>query len=314
MNLTTVALCDGEIIGMVGCIPVRFTIKEKEIIGVQEVDVGILPDHRRLDVYFKLAGCERSLLVESKIGFTFGITIEDTSSINLTLFGKKKVGSVPRLIKVLDIQEFLPSFLSSCTILNGVFAMANSVLRFIFPERLLIPKGMQMARVDRFDARFDDFWMKLRNDYPVRTVKDSSYLNWRYADVAHMRNEIFCLESMETNEIFGFIVLGTTRQSNRAGQIYDILTPRSGGTMFTRSLLMHAVNRLRQERAASIECWMFPHTHVFPELARMGFTPREKKGFELHFQPVDIQAGAFPTEILENVENWFLSKGDSDID
>jgi len=57
---------------------------------------------------------------------------------------------------------------------------------------------------------------------------------------------------------------------------------------------------------------MFSHSHVYPELAKIGFIPREKKGRDLLFQNMNLQDPAIPQYLAENCENWFISKGDSD--
>jgi len=44
------------------------------------------------------------------------------------------------------------------------------------------PRGFDVERVERFDRETDEFWERVRADYPFVMVRDSKYLNWRFAD------------------------------------------------------------------------------------------------------------------------------------
>ncbi|MFX0195058.1 MAG: hypothetical protein ACFFCW_02955, partial [Candidatus Hodarchaeota archaeon] len=245
--------------------------------------------------------------------FTYGVTNTDTSMLNQTLFGKKKIGPIPRLFKVLDTKPFLAQKLSHEPLSKILSLIPNTLLQWRYPESLVIPDGMHIKQIDRFDERFDTFWQQIKEDYPIMTVRDSSYLNWRYGDAKHMNHEVFCLERMATSEIVGFIALGERQRDFLVGQIYDILTPRRKDPMITRCLLRFAINRFRQKKAAVARCWMFPHSHVYPELIKIGFVPRERKGFDLHCQYVNVKNSAIPADIVEDSENWYLSIGDADM-
>jgi len=81
----------------------------------------------------------------------------------------------------------------------------------------------------RFDSRFDRFWQRIRDDYPIMLVRDATYLNWRYVDAPGVTYERLALEETTSGEIEGFAVLRTTLRGDRIrGRICDLVTPRQG--------------------------------------------------------------------------------------
>ncbi len=61
-------------------------------------------------------------------------------------------------------------------------------------------------------------------------------------------------------------------------------------------------------------CWMFSHCHVYPELTKIGFIPRQEKGRDLLFESLTSQDPVTPEYFATNAENWYISMGDSDMD
>jgi hypothetical protein len=309
---STLALINGKIVGQLGAIPARFSVGGREVIGAQEVDAAILEDHRRFDVFLHMIALGKKFYLNANVEFSFGFSNEHTTEIGQALLQKKKFGPIPRLVKVLDIGPLLRQRFSMNTLSRILSPAGNIMLRIIHSEKITIPEGMQIERVNRFDGRFDTFWNRIKEDYPVMMVRDSTYLNWRYVDAPHVNYEIFCLEKIGSNEIIGFMVLGEEQNDYLTGQIFDIVTPRDVYDTITSCLLRFALNRFRKKKAAKVNCWMFSHCHVYPELTKMGFIPREKKGRDFLFQSINLQDPEISPELLENRENWYVTKGDSD--
>jgi len=306
------ALINGKIVGQLGAIPARFSVRGREVIGAQEVDAAILEDHRRFDVFLKMIALEKQLYLDNNVDFIFGFSNDLTTEIGQALLQKKRVGPIPRLVKILDIGPLLRQRFSMNALPRILSPVGNIMLRIIHPEKITIPEGMQIEPINRFDGRFDTFWNRIKEDYPVMMVRDSTYLNWRYVDVPHANYEIYCLKKIESNEIMGFMVLGEEQNDYLTGQIFDIVTPRDVDDTVTSCLLRFALERFHQKKAAKAICWMFSHCHVYPELTKIGFIPRKRKGRDFLFQSINLQDPAISPELLENRENWYVTKGDSD--
>lgn len=313
-TLSAVVFFNEKLVAFLGAIPIKFSVDGKVTVGVQEVDVGIVEDHRNLAVYLNMVNQEKKALLKDKVDFTYGITVKDTSELNQTLFGKKKISPIPRLIKILDIKPFLERSLLHDKISKILSMVVNALLRIRFSEKALMPKGMHLTQIDRFDDRFEAFWQRIKYDYPIVAVKDPAYLNWRYAKTPHEDYEIICMEQSGSGKIIGLLVLGLRKEEMIKGSIYEFITHKSEDLSSAACLLRYAIHHFRQNNAALIECWMFSHCHLYPELKKTGFISREKVGFDLSFQHINLQNGNISAAFVEKIRNWNISKGISDID
>jgi hypothetical protein len=175
-----------------------------------------------------------------------------------------------------------------------------------------IPGGLELEHINRFDERFDTFWHRIKDDYPIMAVRNASYLNWRYVNAPHMNYRIGCLRKMGSDEIIGFIVLGEVKPDELIrGQIFEIVTPRSEKPQIARCLLRFAINHFQEKEADVIDCWMFPHCHVYSELRKNGFVSRKKKIWNIYSDNAISKESNLPRDFLSNSTNWYISIGDS---
>jgi hypothetical protein len=312
--LSPLALNNGKIIGQIGGVPIRFSVRGRESIGVQEVDIAMFEPHRRYDLFLKMGRLGAEICLKENVGFSYGFSIGLTSEIAQTLTLKKKICPIPRLVKLLDVEPILRQRFSMNTLSKILSPAANLALEIRYPEKMVIPEGLQIKKIQRFDERFDTFWNRIKEDYPIMAMRDSASLNWRYADTPHIDYEIVCVEQMKTMEILGFIVLGERQFGFLRGRIFDIITPRSEDGKVARCLLRYAINHFRKKKAAMATCWMFSHCHVYPELTKIGFMPRQEKGKDLLFESLNLQDPVIPEYLAAKAENWYISMGDSDMD
>jgi hypothetical protein len=259
-----------------------------------------------------LLNIQNKKLINGQYDFAFGITNGITSDINKMLSSKIKICPVPRMVKVLRIESYLKSKLS----LRWISAILAPVINTLIKKRYTLkinPLGnIRISKVTSFDNRFDIFWKKIKQDYPIMTVRDSAYLNWRFVEEPNMNFFIFCAESTKTNELLGYIVINIKNENIPKGYIYDIVTPKDSDPNVIRCLLKHAVDLLEMKKVAAIECWMFDSCHMHNELIKFGFISRNKNGFDLYFQNLHRSSNIAFDKAVENGKNWFISRCDAD--
>jgi hypothetical protein len=311
--LAAVVLCDGSVVGLMSAIPVKYSVSGTDVLFAQNVDLAIIERYRRLDVYMKLIVTQHDTLSQGNVKFSFGFTNKYSSAVASQTHGSKKIGTLPRFVKVLNARPFLAKTFSNKTLSKIVSPIANALLCTWYPRNVKIPIGLELKRIRQFDERFDIFWDQIKADYPIMAVRDKRYLNWRYKNGPHMNSEVACLQRVGSNEIVGFTVLGEIyRDECLRGQIYEIVTPRSGKPQITRCLLRFAVNHFYQKKTDVIDCWMFPHCHVHPELMKIGFVSRKKNTINFYSQNLHVNDFAVHHDFLINHKNWYISIGDSD--
>jgi hypothetical protein len=310
--LSAVAVNKDKIVGQIGAIPVRFSVNGIEIVGSQEVDIAVQTAHRKPSTFYTLCTLRLKINEENNIGFCYGFTVDTTSKLSQTVMHFKQVGTIARLVKVLDPEPFLKKRIPLKGLPSLLSAPLRTSQRITHFLQARAPKGTQIKKVSYFDYRFDSLWNRVKGDYPIMTVRDTQYLNWRYIDIPDVAYDIFSIESEYTSEILGFIVLREKHDTLPIGQIVDIVTSRGQDGIITRTLLAEAVRLFWKKKVALVTCWMFSHCHVFSELIDLGFQKREKEGRHLVFRNTNLVNPALPNEIAMNMENWYLCIGDSD--
>lgn len=311
--ISIVIVFNGSLVGILAALPIRFFLGQRETLAVEEVDLAILEEHRRLDIYLQMVGAYTRKLIERNIAFTYGVTSVNASQINQTIIGKTEAGKIPRLVRVLKTAPFLRKKLTSTFLADTLSLLADGVLAARFASRPLTAQGMQVSKITRFDGRFDAFWQKTRLDHQVTTVRDSAYLNWRYAESARYQYEIACIEDKESGELAGYLVAGEKEENNlRRGLIMELVSAREQGLMLA-VLLQHAMHYFHTRNVDAVECWMLPQCDAYPVLVKSGFRLRQKEGMSLHFQKVLASGQDAGLKDMHRSENWYISLGDSDL-
>ena len=70
-----------------------------------------------------------------------------------------------------------------------------------------VPTAVQVEQIERFDAGQDELYESLKNEFPCMLIKDSRYLNWRYADCEDVDYRI--LQATAEGKARGYLVLRT---------------------------------------------------------------------------------------------------------
>jgi len=301
-----------RIVGFLGHIPIRVNASGHEFLACQGTDVGILEEHRRLDAYMTLLHACIIELEDARVALSYGTANADAEFTLSTLLGQKTVAAIPLLIRPFS-GAFRPSpgrapfpfapLLAAC--LRG---MDRSTAR----KPASVQGDLRVARVDRFDNRFDLFWLRIRNDYPNMIVRDAAYLNWRYVDAPGNRYERIVIENKSSGMIEGLAVLGLSLWKDRVrGRICELVTPRRGNRHAAHTLISTSLKWMRAQNVDLTDIWMLPHAHLRFALRQHGFIPRQAGcgGLQMSLLAAgsDLNLGGW-----DRPDNWFLSLGDSD--
>jgi hypothetical protein len=295
---SAVLISNRRIVGFLGQIPVLVSAAGREVLAAQGADIGILEEHRRLDAFLGLIQTSVHEMQAAGVALAYGIANADAAATLSSLLGTQAVASVPLLVRPLGGRFFARAF--------------DDCVRWT-ERRHALSSDLQLKRLERFDERFDIFWRRVRDDYPIMIARDAASLNRRYVASPAVTYERICVERAASGEIEGYAILGLSRWGARVrGRIADLVTPRQGDPRVAGALIRAAVHWLRAQRADVADVWMFPHAHMRSALLRHGFLPRRtgQGGFQASaFSP---DAGAALRDI-HRAGNWFLSMGDSDV-
>ncbi len=276
----------GRIVAHYACLPARTQLKDEQVLTGQGVDSMVHPDSRRglkkegpfLQVaraYLETFGNERVC------AFGFGFPNEKAFRV-----GVRRIGYVP-------VVPSLP------TLFRNFFSDSDDET---------VGRKFQGARevreVTAFEASADQLWKRVRAAFPVALLRDSLYLNWRYARCARGRYRLF--EVCDDGRLAAVFVTRALWQGLPILALADYLGDPRDEASFALAL-RQALRCARDEKQVRVEAW-FPRSHPFFEQAL-------EAGFKTEPSQANLCVMLFRKDLELDwlARNWFFTIGDSDL-
>ena len=166
-------------------------------------------------------------------------------------------------------------------------------------------RQMVVERVQRFDHAIDEFWKRVRGQYAFAIVRDSKYLNWRFAD-SPTPYRIWV--TRQKGQISGFVVAFVS-PTEATGYIMDLVTDRSDRAA-ARCLLGSCFRSLLDEGVRSIYAWTLAERSGLASDAALRRACMFRRGSPLHFAVRHLSASPSVDRISSQAVH--LSLGDFD--
>jgi GNAT superfamily N-acetyltransferase len=304
----------GRLIGQVATIPIRVRLSGKVRLASLSLDPVIDPAYQGRGVLAGLLRDACALSAEEGIAFTYGFPSQAPYLTAMNRAGFRNIGAVPLLITPLN-----PERLAMRTTHSRVLAETASIARRVWRTPAPVPRqralpGLEIEEVKSFDSSFAFFWDRVQHRFPIMVVRDSTYLNWRFADMPTREYTTFAARS--EGEIRGFIVLRVAPLGQfSAGLIVDLVVEASAeGRAAGRLLIDQAYSHLRERDVDILASLALRHTDEFRLLRSRGFwvCPKflEPRPFRLVVRCHDEERSA--SRLAYDLRNWFVTMGDYD--
>jgi GNAT superfamily N-acetyltransferase len=288
------------IVGQVATIPVKLKVGAEETLAIWILDFIVHEDYRGQGLGKRLMGEARRFCPTM-----IALGINEGSTAVLLKTGWKAMGGVRRYQRLLfpgnDLQQA-----SRYAVLRGFVNLCYAPFR---PSR----KGAQASRwtvrpVEEFDASFDDFWKEAGRQWPCAVVRDARNLDWQFKRQPGKRFDVLGLYEQE--RLVGYAVLffrkvGVSGAPAKAS-IADICYLADRAPEAVDELLRAALRFAMERRAGSLVTDVHD-ARVEERLKLMGFW-HIKKSPQFMAHATD---GREP--LMYNPDNWFLTRGDSDV-
>lgn len=162
----------------------------------------------------------------------------------------------------------------------------------------------EVVEVERFGPEVDALWERLRPSYPFAVVRDSRYLNWRYADAVHLAYRLF--EVRSGGRLRGHFVTRAHWQGLPILALADLFCEPADEAVVALAL-RQAVQAARAAGMVRVELWLPPGYPQFQAALRHGFRT-ERCQYTLcvmlyHERP--------PLDWVR--DHWYFTIGDSDV-
>jgi hypothetical protein len=306
-QVINVAEAKGRVLGQFPSMTARFKFHEHEVMLAQGVDTAVDPDHRSgAKVIVELARAHRSLLAEAGILFGYGLPNKAHYSVGKWLLSYRDLCPLLTLRLRLNWRHTLRRL---SLLPHPILEWAGRIIAAARLARLALIRtsAVQVKEVLRFDSSVDEFWDRTKNQYGILAVRDSRYLNWRYAD---RPRHTYCILRAESNgRMEGYIVVRMSNQGgDRVGLVMDLLV--SDGEV-GRALVQSALKWFLARGADYTLCRLVPGDGIISTLRACGF--REHPAFprlQVVYGPHEPADRLYP--YVNDPLQWHLVYGDFD--
>lgn len=315
-----IALDQQGVVGQIAVQPARLQLGKEEYPAGWIVDVMILPSHRGLGLGHRLYDA-----VTASVPLSVTLTMAPATRRMALRAGCVTLGPARQYVRLVRLTpETVRRFLLSRTehrpwlqawariacdflrIHRWGTATINTWLRAGGRSRTPGSDPQTMIKeVRAFGAEIDQFWDRVRHDYPAIFVRSSQFLNWRFVNPPDLQYR--CFIASRSAQCVGYMVLrSSTPEELPAGFIVDFLVARDD--MQTIEAFLARATEVFGTGVAAIDC-VTSSQEVGAILRKNGFHPVRT----VHATVV-CQDRMLRSQINQLRDCWYFTKGDHDWD
>jgi len=305
--------CDSSsVVGFIWIVPVYIHVFGEEWLGATGTNLLIHPDYRGTSAFAKLMRRFRQAFIDHDILLHYSFISEKTYS-RLRPDDPRVAFEVPLLIRPLDMMKLARThFDSRCR--HWIVGIGGQLAKpLLFQAWQFHPDKHNFALhvLDGFDERFDDFWARVKDKYPIMVIRDRRYLAWRFAGISGRHYRILVVQVK--GEVIGYTVLRCANiREIPAGLVMDLLVeagPR--GEAAGARLMAEAWRYFRAENMWLAGGLMLPQSAEYHIMRRAGYLPCPDRFapslFRFAFRLYDKRPAIVPRL---SPEHWFVTMAD----
>jgi len=295
-----------QIYGCIGLIPKKYKILDQTVKTNEYINLFVDPKLRSLGLGTVLVKKAMAQGTAVNVGYS-----AETSSLYKKLGNWRDLGGLNRYLVVLD-EKKLDHFLS-----NQTFKIRNK--RNYLSHETNPKNNLDFKYIKSFDRNFDDLWLKVSSRYPIAAQRDSLYLNWRYSE--HPSFAYSILQVSRGKNLLGFLIYRfETVDDFKIARIVDFVSFSEVELDLFAKFIIDA-----KHGGACVADFVFFGDFYHTSLEKAGFFKEEPVQFPLRFNPVSYSKKSIglmvfsgdekinPEEFYK-VDNWYITRGDSDQD
>ena len=286
------------LVGQYATMPVRLSLKGREVQGSWGMDVMVAPERQRQglgEVLFRTW--------DRNVGASLGLGLSESSYRLFQKLNWPDVGPVPLLVKPLTRRAL--------RIPHWPVAINRLVSALTLPFVLIIsrarPMRAEVRLVQRFDDSFTALWEQVAPKLDLAVRRDAAYLNWKFVSAPHVRYSIAVVRREDRN--VGYAVYRHLHEPRgRVTLLVDFLTDPDDEATF-RTLLNWVDREARQADSDKIRVFAM-HEGFRRVLRRSGyFQVKSTMEFVVKINGIGVESAFY-----EDTDRWHVTLGDSDQD
>jgi GNAT superfamily N-acetyltransferase len=319
--IVAVCECQDRVIGITALFPQVFKSGSSTWRGACGGDLMVDPQFRRQGIFIALV---RSLFdwVAEDIAFVYGVRSLKSSTVGglFKYFEYVNIGDVNTLTKYLRVLSSIRAlsfslrptltslrwYLGSMRELISVVVICSLSSLIVHSMNGRIPSEggdvILISEMDRlvFGEEFNRLWEEVKDSLPITVVKNSAYLNWRYANPA---GRYVGFRACVNGVLRGYAILVyAVRGKLKTAMIMDILAANSD---IAAKLVDKCMRRAKQDQAHIFKMWETKETRIFPE------HPVLRRAWHKEPLVMHVLDSQLPRELVDNIANWCVSSADT---
>ena len=303
-----VVVCGEEIVGQLATIPVQVKAG-----GETRPAIWILDFMVREDFRGKGLGKQLVMAAGEKYPTMITLGINEQSAGVFRSMGWVELGWIHRYQKLLYAAHGLAGAAGIAPV-RGLLNLLSAPMR-IGAGRAGTGGKYTARPIREFGTEFDELWERASGQWACAARRDARTLKWQFEEQPGKRFEI--IGCYEKERLAGYVVLFFRKRFSGAGPkagpakaaISDLLYERENGAEIVDALMDAALRRAIELRAGSLVTDVLDGL-VEERLKRRGFWRIKKSPqFMAWMMASDVEA----KNVICNPQNWFLTRGDSDV-
>jgi len=307
---------EDNVLGEYWIAPVKFKINKATYLGSVGANALVHPAHRGRKIFTVLGKRCSEDCVERLIKFTLYIPNQVSLRGLVRKLKCKDLGAIKFLIYPIDIHKLAEyRFQGKLSQRLALHALRIFFLLAMRKERQKIDNlSIGLTSISSFDRDFDALWNRIKDKYPCIAVRDSVFMNWRYARIPMRKYSILLAKG--GNRIVGYLISrSATVLGIKSSFIVDFLFESSTlGWAAGHSLVDATIEKFKKEESHLVCCLSLPHTEEYRLLKSHGFftCPEIFKPHPFHLV-AQVHDKTVERKYLDNLKHWYWSLGDYDV-
>ncbi len=286
-----------------GGIPMRFWLAQAPASTMVAVDAMTAPAFRRRGLLTEVVDRAHAAWRQQGVAFVLGLPNEQWGS-RIRAVGWQPLLSLQWLVRPLRPEALLARrmrmpLLRRATLPAGLW---NRLLQ----RRLRREPQILTETIEQADESFDRLWERCRSDWMFSTVRDRSWVNWRFLASPARKYELTL--ARRSGEPVGYTAHRLIETDGRVSAHLAELFAADTDPAARNALLFDLIEKLLAVKAQALVTLAVRGTPLFRWLRGAGF--HAGRGFVVHMVPLQED---LPMGSLLQPQHWNLSGADFDV-
>ncbi|GAB6098058.1 hypothetical protein JCM14469_43130 [Desulfatiferula olefinivorans] len=305
---TSVAeFCNSEIVGYCSNFPRLLNANGKDYKVGTSIDFIVREDHRVFGPALKM---QRETIKKSlAAGYDINIGLPNEPSRGVfKRIGFKPLGKMKNFSKILESEGKFIQYTKSKFLAYLLGFLVDRWFLFSDLFKLFLIKNYKylFKTLDTCNSDFDEFCNNAKESVYLMFKKDSSYLNWRYADCKSFDYKFYCIYKKKNKKLLGFIVYYIEKNNST---IVDMSFIKPG--VIVQALLLSYSMSMRKIGTKSIILSYLGSDVLIDILKKSNFIKRNSS--RICYIMLNSEFNEQKSEMLKSEKNWLLFDGEVDL-